>query len=110
AWKEYTWSLGSSEWTKTVAKGKFWVDYGNKILSVIDLSYENHEFGVIKCSFSSHTTGVGTVEAGVYADASYMFWDFISPVADHWNSHPRCLWMHGQLLMTMHGALNGSVS
>ncbi len=85
----YTWSIGDAVWSKTVAKGTFWVDYGNKILSVNDLSYEYHPWGVIKCSFSSHTSGVGTVSAGVYADASYMFWDLLSPVAAHWDAHSR---------------------
>ncbi|CAD5244555.1 hypothetical protein [Thermococcus camini] len=95
AWQSYEWYLENpitgedSLTTKTVAKGKFYVDYGNRILGVDDLSYDYQVLGVIKCSFSSHTSGVGTVSAGVYADASYMFWDLLSPVATHWDAHPR---------------------
>ncbi|AMM53219.1 hypothetical protein [Pyrococcus kukulkanii] len=78
----WTWVGEKDTLTKTGAKGKFWVDYGNKIVDVDDLSWEYHDMKVGLCSFSHHTDD-GPLSAGVYADAHYHL------AFRHFDSHPR---------------------
>jgi len=78
-WK---WVGGKDTLAKTAAKGRFWVDYGNRVMDVDDLSWEYHDMKVGLCSFS-HSVDNGPISAGVYADAHYHM------LFRHFDSHPR---------------------
>ncbi|KUO40608.1 MAG: hypothetical protein AVW05_03450 [Hadesarchaea archaeon DG-33] len=85
----HSWYFDGSRATKTVAYGKFTVDYGNAVIAVKDLSYYWNDWYIYTCSFSSSVTGIGTIEATVKADASYFNIAGCPFLATHFDSHPR---------------------
>lgn len=89
----YTWYAKSpitgkeSKWSETTAKGKFYVDYGNAIVGISDMSSEWHDTGVTVCSFDHESRGVGSVSGEVYADAKYLVPSI--PLGIHLDAHAR---------------------
>ena len=101
AWESFEWYLqnpitGKESLTaKTVAKGRFYIDYGNRILGINDMSYDWRDTGVTQCSFNHNTEGVGTISGTVYVDAKYLIPTI--PLGIHFDSHPRVYvdaWTH----------------
>ncbi len=88
----YTWYTVSPitgkefKWSETTAKGKFYVDYGNAVVGISDMSSEWHDKGVTACSFSHGKDGANTVSGEVYADAKYLV---PTPLGIHFDAHAR---------------------
>jgi hypothetical protein len=85
---EHTWMFDGYVAIDTWANGTFYVKYGEQILSVIDHSDWINWF-VVKCSFNSSVSGVGTVAAQVNADGYYFEISGCPEFSTHLDSHPR---------------------
>jgi len=86
----HTWYLAGHQAAKNVAYGKFYVDEGNAVVSVSDLSScKETEWYIWMCSFSSSKSGVGTFTAQVNTDTHMLMPAGCPIIADHFDSYPR---------------------
>ncbi|GAH98139.1 unnamed protein product, partial [marine sediment metagenome] len=86
----HEWYVAGTQATRIVAYGKFYVDEGNAVVSVSDLSScKETAWYIWMCSFSSSKSGVGTFTAQVNTDTHMLMPAGCPIIADHFDSYSR---------------------
>ena len=87
----HEWHVAGTQATRIVAYGKFYVDEGNAVVSVSNLSsyYKETAWYIWTCSFSSSKSGVGTFTAQVNTDTHMLMPAGCPIITDHFDSYPR---------------------